>query len=204
MSQCSVQQFNLSDVPAGLKRCVYKEEAARGFVKCPRSVYMIVLALRHLLTESKKYLDSYDHYETPKVFWRWHDEYGFRTDIIIFRDKVEEWDPYIDDMSVTQKFSWHELATVRCQNGEGVITHVDIDTVPYGRIEYGGDEGVRRLIDDAAHAQRAHRPWWGDTSRGWEIYHDTDWHTRLSYTLGTEISRYGVTVDVDVENITRG
>ena len=200
MSQCSIQRFDLSEVPAGLKHCVYPEELARDFVQCPRSVYLIVLALRHILTKSVQYLDSYNHYETPKVFWRWHDEHGFRTDIIIHRDEVNEWDPYVDDMSVTQKYSWHELATVQCSGGEGFITHVNIDSAPYGRIEFNGEDGIRRLIDDAARARHSFHPRMGDRLT-WQIYHSGDYSTYLGYTLNTDTERYGVTVDVKVENV---
>lgn len=197
MSECSVQQFNLSEVPAELKHCVYKEEAAQGFVRCPKSVYMIVLALRFILTESEQYMDSYERYETPQVFWRSHGEYGFRTDIIIHRDRVYEYDPIEGDMRVTQQYFWHELATVRCSDGEGVITDVDIDTVPYGRVNYRHRDGVSRLIDDAAQSKRMLNESRNDSPR-WSVYRFGDLH-HLSYVMRTEPSRYGVEVEVNID-----
>jgi hypothetical protein len=149
-----IQPFNLADVPSGLEWCIYPEELERGEVLCPKSVYMIVLALRFLLS----YTDSglYDDFETWKVYWKSEGKYGFVNHIYLAKDKVEGYG-YDDEFQELQAQTWITLATLRCGNGKGNIDRVTLDgSQPYGgKWTLDGTRGVQRLLEDAIHGSRA-------------------------------------------------
>lgn len=149
--------FNLADVPSGLEWCIYPEERERGEVFLPKTTYMVVLALRWILTYTDRGLE--EEFETWKVYWNNEDKYGFRTHIFLFREKVEQYDSHIGDFRVLQPQTWITLAMLGCNNGKGVIQEVLVPAAqPYGG-EYwwhlDGITGVQRLLEDAIYASDA-------------------------------------------------
>lgn len=151
-----IKPLCLAEVPSGLEWCIYPEEKARGEVLCPKSVYMIVLALRWILTCTDSGL--YDDFETWKVYWKSEGKYGFQNHIYLAKNMVEGYD-YDDEYKELQPQTWIKLATLSCNNGKGIIQEVHVPAVqPYGG-EYWwhleGVAGVQRLLEDAIHASRA-------------------------------------------------
>ena len=146
---------NLKDVPSGLEWCVYLEERERGEVLLPATIYTIVLALRWILAYTD--LGIEEEFETWKVYWKNEDEYGFRTRIFLFRERVEQYDGIDDDDVVLQEQTWVELAALHCGEGKGVINRVYMPgRQPYGgHWELNGTDGVRQLLEDAIRASRA-------------------------------------------------
>lgn len=154
LNELKLQPFNLADVPAPLAWCIYPEERQRGEVFLPETVYMIVLALRWILTYTDRGLT--DEFDTWKVYWKNDDEYGFTTHIYLFREEVEQWDSMDDEWRTVQPRTWCELAELKSE-GRGIIRYVETHLAqPYGsRVVMDGTTGVRRLLEDAMLASQA-------------------------------------------------
>lgn len=150
-----IKPFKLENVPAELQWCIYPEEQARGEVFLPETIYRVVLALRWILTYTDSGLE--DEFETWKVYWQCDDEYGFKTRIFLFRAKVEQYNQWRDEFQVVQEQTWHQLATVFCNNGYGNVNRVHSELAqPYGgRRSLNGKLGVERLLVDAAMGSQA-------------------------------------------------
>lgn len=182
-----LKPLKLADIPSDMEWCVYPEERERGEVLLPETAYMVVLALRWILTYTSWGYE--DDFETWKVYWKNEDKYGFKVRIFLFREKVEQYD-YDDEPVVLQPQTWVELATLRCSNGQGVINEVVLPAAePYGgdySWQLQGVAGVQRLLEDAIYASRATHNWqpirrlkdgWTNTWRvqgnqdhdGWEL-----------------------------------
>jgi hypothetical protein len=157
LKDLELKPFKLADVPSELEWCIYPEERERGEVFLPKTAYMVVLALRWILTYTDHGLE--EEFETWKVYWKNEDKYGFRTHIFLSREKVEQYDNWSDEIRVLQPQTWVTLATLSCNNGNGVIEEVLVPAPqPYGG-EYqwhlNGVAGVQRLLEDAIYASDA-------------------------------------------------
>jgi len=149
-----VKPFKLADVPADLQWCIYPEELARGEVLLPETIYKVVLVLRWILSYTDHGIDQ--EFETWKVYWKTDGKYGFNTQIILFREKVEQYDEE-GELCELQPQTWIKLANLKCSNGEGIITHVTLNgSQPYGgKWEMNGASGVQRLLEDAIRGSQA-------------------------------------------------
>lgn len=161
-----LKPFNLAGVPSGLEWCIYPEEKARGEVLCPQSVYMIVLALRWILSCTNIGLE--EEFETWKVYWKCEDEYGFKNRIFLFREKVEQYDSYDGEYHVLQPQTWMELAKLYCREGKGIIKDVFMAAgQPYtSTTRLDGQMGVRRLLEDAILGSEANHNYYPFQSNG--------------------------------------
>lgn len=150
-----VKPFKLENVPAELQWCIYPEEQARGEVFLPETIYTIVLALRWILTYADHGLE--EEFETWKVYWQSEGDYGFKTRIFLFREKVEQFNSWHDKYEVQQEQTWQQLAVLECNNGEGIVTNVYTALAqPYGNgLRLSGKMGVERLLIDAVKASQA-------------------------------------------------
>lgn len=155
--------FDLGRVPAELQWCIYPEELARGEVLLPETIYLIVLVLRWILTYTSPGLE--EDYETWKVYWKSNDWYGFKTDIILCREKVEQYEGSTDEFMVLQPQTWYTLASLGCGNGRGVVTEVATRLpAPYydgNIVRLSGTSGVQRLLEDASRASSTTGGVWG-------------------------------------------
>jgi len=146
--ELEIKPFSLADVPPVLQEYIYPEELARKEVLCPKSIYMIVLALRWTLSDTDS--GFYDEFETWKVYWKSAGKYGFENTIYLAKEKFEGYD-YDDEYRELQPQVWIKLATLHCSNGKGIIDRVTLNgSQPYGGSwTVNGAMGVRRLLEDA-------------------------------------------------------
>lgn len=169
LKDLELKPFKLADVPSELEWCIYPEERERGEVFLPETVYLTVLALRWILTYTDHGLE--EEFETWKVYWKNEDKYGFRTKIFLFREKVEQYDSWDDEVRVVQPHTWVELASLCCSNGQGIVNELFMRPAqPYGddlwRLD--GVAGIQRLLEDAMTASRAtHNYYPISRSNGW-------------------------------------
>jgi hypothetical protein len=156
-----MQPYDLSNVPSGMEQFVYEEERQRGSVFCNETTYLLVLALRWALYEyhESDYYNPTD-YLTWKVLWKSKDDYGFGTEIYLFKDRVVRWDESGEEEYVAQECYYDLLATVQCPNGEGVIRGIRVPGGPYGHTVFGSVEGVCYLLQSA----HGRNKWYGDIS----------------------------------------
>ena len=154
LNDLKLQPFNLSNVPSDLEGCIYPEERKRGEVFCPETIYRVVLALRWMLTYTDSGLE--EEFEAWKVYWKNDDEYGFKTHIFLFCEKVEQFDSWDGKYTVLQKQTLCELAMLQCRDGRGLITdvHMSIGYPFEGMKHFYGVYGVQRLLENAAIASR--------------------------------------------------
>lgn len=162
MAARNLSTFSLNDLSSELAGLVYAgEKTGRCSVSIPRNHYLVVLALRFILHYTDIYnvdgdggMDQRDH-DTWQVFWT-VDEPG-TTSIYLAKKSVK----LIvrtgsgEELAVeVQKEFWHKLATLE---GNEEITGVRLNTgLPYStEISLSPAEGIRRLIEDAAHVSKA-------------------------------------------------
>jgi len=158
MAARNLPTFSLDEVPYFLAGHIYEgEKQASRQVTCPRSHYLVVLALRFILSYVDIHVIDTDgwtqDYDTWKVFWRV--ERPGHTSIYLYRERLE----LIDHSSGTGKLVevqtevWHELAILE---GSETLTSVRLNTgQPYNTyVPLPAAQGIRRLIEDAAHASQ--------------------------------------------------
>ena len=151
--------FNLADVPSGLEWCIYPEERESGEVFLPKTVYLLVLVLRWILTYTDTGFE--EGFETWKVYWRSEGAFDFRTRIYLSRERVEQYDILRDEHQVLQSQTWAVLA-VLSSSSAGVIRDVYIPATQLcseGPWHLNGVAGVQRLLEDAIRTSRATHHW---------------------------------------------
>ena len=191
--------LNLDEIPTGLQWCIYPEERKNG-VLCPMSVYMTVLALRWILTYTDPGAGLDEGFDTWKVYWKSEGRYGFTNQIFLFREKAERYDYDYDEIREQQPLTWVTLATLRCNNGKGVIDRVATPGAqPYGgTLELQGKAGVRRLLEDAMTvSEKTHNVYPITRDATWTSTMDTDGGGTLRFKLEGDYS-YVAKVDIEI------
>jgi hypothetical protein len=157
MAARNLPEFDLAEVPYYLQGYIYANEKGAGRVMCPRNHYLVVQALRFILSYTAIHEfeegDSED-YDTWKVFWRVVKP-GV-TGIYLYRERtvLTNWSRGYQERIEVQTEVWHELAIL---GGSETLFDVLLNTgQPYNtNIPLSAVQGIKRLIENAAHASQA-------------------------------------------------
>lgn len=161
MSTAKLAPFKLSDVPASMSRFVLENERKRGSISCPSSVYLLVLALRAVLSYEREDWQG-ARVETRRVFWQFRDEAGSGINIWLYEPRLTDHDTSDalnwSEAVVVQNERWTLLADISYRSDRGV-THVSLpNSAAYPDscwLELPAEAGLWRIIEDAAYGSKA-------------------------------------------------